>query len=46
MKTAMVRVMVKMKNKTMETIWWIVTVSVREKEVLFTFRLTCCKETR
>lgn len=32
MKTVMVRVMVKMKNKTMETIWWIVTVSARERE--------------
>lgn len=32
MKTVMVRVMVKMKNKTMETIWWMVTVSARERD--------------
>lgn len=32
MKTATVSVMVKMKNSTMETIWWMVTVSVGERE--------------
>lgn len=40
MKMVMVSVIVKMKKRTMETIWWMVIVSVGERRYLLTFSET------